>query len=119
MGNMSFKGPSRFDGEMRVKQNPTKIFDINVVMENAILDGFGIEPKAKIFQIGEPLEVSLYVLSHDIEADFPKDLSAILAPKRDFENIQLDNFENIASLLINRLEGSRENQVNNQTIQSE
>ena len=72
---------------MKVKRNPSPMpmRDINVVMEKAILEGFGIEPK---LIIKEPLEFSICVLSHDIEADFPKDMSSILVgPKRDFENI--------------------------------
>jgi hypothetical protein len=90
-GGMSNKGPSKFNGEMRIKQNITPALDINVVLETAILEGFGIEPRFDIVKRmtrpKEPLETTLYVLSYDIEAEFPKDLSAILAPKTEFESI--------------------------------
>jgi hypothetical protein len=113
-GGISNKGPSKFDGEMRVKQKVTAAFDINVVLETAILDGFGIEPKFDIVKRmtrpKEPLETSLYVISYDIEAQFPKDLSAILAPKTEFESIQMDTFKNVSTLLVNRIKERKESQ---------
>ena len=86
-GNFSGRGPERVEGEMKVKQNLTKTPNINVVLENAILEGFGIEPKQKIPIVRNPLEIAVSILCHNIEADFPKDLSHLTGPRRDFESI--------------------------------
>ena len=102
-GNMSGRGPQGFDGEMKIRQNLSKAQNINVVIENAILEGFGIEPKEKIQIVRQPLVMSFHVLSHNIEADHPKDLSHLTGPRREFENIQLDSMKNISNLVVGRI----------------
>jgi len=47
--------------------------------------------------------MSVHVLSHNIEADYPKDLSHLNGPRREFESIQLDSMKNLSNLMVRRI----------------